>query len=314
LIEGESGTGKELVARAIHERSSRARGPFVPVDCGALPEGLIEAELFGAKKGAYTGANTDRPGLFEAADHGTIFLDEISNLGLAAQAKLLRALQEREVRKIGSMTGKAVDVRLIAATNCSLERLIREGKFRQDLLYRLKVLQIVLPPLRNRKSDIPELATTFLERLNSANQTRKYFGGGVLDKFLEHDYPGNVRELQNAVERSFYSTNGPVISRIDFYSEDRSVTLRDDTESWFKDLIEGRKDFWSAIHDRYKRRDIPRERVVALVDIGLRAAHGNYKALASMFQIPQDEYRRFMDFLRRNRCLLDFRPYRAIAD
>ena len=148
LIEGESGTGKELVAKAIHHQSSRAKGPFIPIDCGALPEGLIEAELFGAKKGAYTGAVSDRQGLFEAANQGTIFLDEISNLGIAAQAKFLRVLQEREIRKIGSMTGRTIDVRLIAATNCNLERLVRNGKFRQDLLYRLKVLHILLPPLR----------------------------------------------------------------------------------------------------------------------------------------------------------------------
>src|SRR5262249_23777782 len=199
LIEGESGTGKELVARAIHAESARSRGPFIPVDCGALPEGLIEAELFGAKKGSYTGATGDRQGLFEAANHGTIFLDEISNLGIAAQAKLLRVLQEREVRQIGSMTGKAVDVRLIAATNCNLERLVSEGKFRQDLLYRLKVLHVLLPPLRDRKEDIPILATSFLERLNASNQMAKYFGPRVLDRFVEHDYPGNVRELQNAV-------------------------------------------------------------------------------------------------------------------
>jgi DNA-binding NtrC family response regulator len=311
LIEGESGTGKELAARAIHEQGPRAKGPFVPVDCGALPEGLIEAEMFGTRKGAYTGAVADRHGLFEAADHGTIFLDEISNIGLAAQAKLLRVLQEKEVRRVGSVSGRTVDVRVIAATNCDLERLVREGKFRQDLLYRLKVLHIVLPPLRERKSDIPMLATTFLERLNAANHTRKYFGPGVLESFLEHTFPGNVRELQNAVERGFYSTSGPVIAGIEFSREKPGKEERDeDTESWFRELTEGKRDFWSAVHDRYKRRDISRESVIALMDIGLRAAHGNYKVMASMFQIPKEQYRRFMDFLRRNQCLLDFRPYR----
>jgi transcriptional regulator with PAS, ATPase and Fis domain len=312
LIEGESGTGKELVARAIHQQSGRAKGPFIPVDCGALPEGLIEAELFGARKGAYTGAVSDRLGLFEAANHGTIFLDEISNLGLAAQAKLLRVLQEREVRKIGSMSGKTVDVRLFAATNCSLERLVRDGKFRQDLLYRLKVLHVPLPPLRDRKDDIPLLATSFLERLNTANQSKKYFGPRVMDIFLRHNYPGNVRELQNAVERAFYTTTGPVITDVEFFTEVGSVDspAHDETASWFKDLAEGRENFWSGVHDRYKRRDISRERVVALIDFGLRTAGGNYKTMASMLQIPKSEYRRFMDFLRRSQCLLDFRPYR----
>ena len=248
LIEGESGTGKELVAKAIHERSARAKAPFVPVDCGALPEGLIEAELFGAKKGAYTGALTDRQGLFEAAHNGTIFLDEISNLGMPAQAKLLRVLQEREVRRIGSTTGKVVDVRLIAATNCNLEKLVRQGQFRQDLLYRLKVLHVLLPPLRDRKDDIPLLATAFLGRLNALSQTNKYFGPRVMESFLEHDYPGNVRELQNAVERGFYSTSSAVVTQIDFLRETSSIDSpgQNETASWFKELTEGRENFWSG--------------------------------------------------------------------
>ena len=313
LIEGESGTGKELVAKAIHERSARAKAPFVPVDCGALPEGLIEAELFGAKKGAYTGALTDRQGLFEAAHNGTIFLDEISNLGMPAQAKLLRVLQEREVRRIGSTTGKVVDVRLIAATNCNLEKLARQGRFRQDLLYRLKVLHILFPPLRDRKDDIPLLATAFLGRLNAQSQTNKYFGPRVMESFLGHDYPGNVRELQNAVERGFYSTNSAVVTHVDFLVETSSIDSpgQNETASWFKEITEGRENFWSAVHDRYKSRDISRERVVALVDYGLRATRGSYSTMASMLQIPKEEYHRFMDFLRRNRCLLDFRPYRT---
>jgi DNA-binding NtrC family response regulator len=312
LIEGESGTGKELVARAIHQQSSRSTGPFIAVDCGALPEGLIEAELFGAKRGAYTGAASDRQGLFEAAHQGTLFLDEIANLGIAAQAKLLRVLQEREIRMIGSTSGKTIDVRVIAATNCNLERLIRDGKFRQDLLYRLKVLHILLPPLRNRKDDIPVLAATFLERLNSSNQSRKYFGPRVMEEFMQHNFPGNVRELQNAVERAFYTSTGVVITDVDFFKETNSIDspANNETESWFKDLSEGRENFGSNVHDRYKRRDISRERLVALVDFGLRTTGGRYKKMASMLQIPKDQYHRFMDFLRRSECLLDFRPYR----
>jgi len=210
------------------------------------------------------------------------------------------------------MTGVPIDVRLIVATNCNLERLVRDGKFRQDLLYRLKVLHILLPALRDRKTDIPVLATTFLEHLNLLNQAQKYFGAHTLDKFMEHDYPGNVRELHNAVERAFYSSNSVVITQVDFLREANSTDepAQSETANWFKELTEGREDFWSAVHDRYKRRDISRERVLALMDFGLRATHGNYKAMASMLQIPKEEYRRFMDFLRRSRCLLDFRPYR----
>jgi len=299
------------VARAIHRESSRAKAPFVAVDCGALPEGIIEAELFGAKRGAYTGAFADRQGLFETAHQGTIFLDEVANLGIAAQAKLLRALQEREIRMVGSTTRKTIDVRLIAATNCNLEKLVRDGKFRQDLLYRLKVLHILLPPLRNRKEDISVLATTFLERLNSSNQSKKYFGPRVMEKLSRHNFPGNVRELQNVVERAFYTSTSAVIGSVDFFESNSLDNLAtNETESWFKDLTEGRENFWSDVHDRYKRRDISRERVVALVDFGLRITRGQYKKMASMFHIPREQYHRFMDFLRRSQCLLDFRPYR----
>jgi DNA-binding NtrC family response regulator/tetratricopeptide (TPR) repeat protein len=315
LIEGESGTGKELVAKGIHEQSARAKGPFIPVDCGALPEELIEAELFGAKKGAYTGALSDRMGLFEAAHRGTIFLDEISNLSLAAQGKLLRVLQDREVRKIGSTVGRLIDVRLIAATNRNLDKLAQKGVFRRDLLFRLKVLYLFIPPLRDRHGDIPVLATAFLERLNSANQTTKYFGPGLLRKLSTHRYLGNVRELQNLVERAYYSARTVVVNEVDFLCE--SSTYGDsshEAENWFTDLSEGGQDFWLAVHDPYKRRDLSREKIIALIDYGLRTTRGNYKAMASRLKIPKHEYRRFMDFLRRSKCLLDFRPYRKMDE
>jgi len=312
LIEGESGTGKELVAKAIHSRSLRADAPFIPVDCGALPEGLIEAELFGIKKGSFTGAVEDRRGLFEGADGGTIFLDEVANASLTLQTKLLRVLQEREIRRLGDTKRKRIDVRLIAATNCNLEKLVEEGKFRQDLLFRLKVLHIELPPLRERKEDIALLATTFLNRLNALNDTTVSFGTAALKELLSYEYRGNVRELQNIVERCFYGTDGHVITKIAPHKPPISNADSNETEGWFRDLTEGRRNFWSAVRDRYKRRDISRERVLALLDFGLRSTQGNYKAVASMFKIKDEEYRRFMDFLRRNDCLLDFRPYRRV--
>jgi DNA-binding NtrC family response regulator/tetratricopeptide (TPR) repeat protein len=313
LIEGESGTGKELVAKAIHAAGARSKEPFVAVDCGALPESLIEAELFGARKGSYTGAVADRPGLFEAAHRGTLFLDEISNTTPGLQAKLLRVIQEREVRRIGETKGRPVDVRLIAATNQDLKILTEDGRFRTDLLYRLKVLHIRVPPLRNRRDDIPMLVQAFLQKLNTANQTKKYFSTQAMDQLSAHDYPGNVRELQNTIERAFFSAKGTAIVDIPLPAKTPSLLGTEDVVSWFKDLSEGRKDFWSAVHNKYKRRDISREKVVALVDFGLRSTQGNYKALASTFHLKQREYRRFMDFLRRNDCLLDFRPYRKSA-
>jgi DNA-binding NtrC family response regulator len=189
---------------------------------------------------------------------------------------------------------------------------VRQGKFRPDLLYRLKVLYIFISPLRDRRQDIPLLATTFLEQLNSANQTRKYFGPSVVSKLGAGDYAGNVRELQNVVERAFYSTRSAVITQVETLEPELATSY--EAESWFRELTEGKQDFWRAVHDAYKRRDLPREKVIALVDYGLRTTRGNYKAMAVKFHLPKEEYRRFMDFLRRSKCLLDFRPYRRIGE
>jgi transcriptional regulator with GAF, ATPase, and Fis domain len=313
LIEGESGTGKELVAKAIHAAGARAKEPFIAVDCGAIPEALIEAELFGAKKGSYTGALTDRAGLFEAANRGTIFLDEISNTTPALQARLLRVIQEREVRRIGETKDRPIDVRLIVASNRNLEELVTEGRFRKDLLYRLKVLYIKVPPLRNRREDIPMIAHAYLQKLNATNKLKKYCAPGVIDHLAAQNFPGNVRELQNAIERAYFFSKGNLIHDIPVQDQPMTAAHRDEVQAWFKDLSEGRQDFWLTVHDRYKRRDITREKVVALVDLGLRSSGGSYKALASKFHLKRNEYRRFMDFLRRNKCLLDFRPYRQAA-
>src|SRR2546427_975095 len=292
LIEGESGAGKELVAKAIHAAGPRAKEHFMAVDCGAIPETLIEAELFGAKKGSYTGATTDRPGLFEAAHRGTIFLDEISNTSPAVQAKLLRVLQEREVRRIGETKGRPVDVRLIVASNANLDALVQEGRFRKDLLYRLKGLHIKLPPLRSRREDVSMLAHAFLDRLNLANKTRKHFAPGVINPLMTHSFPGNVRELQNAIERAFFSAKGTMIDEVPLEHRTEEASTNE-VQTWFKDLADGRKDFWSAVHNRYKRRDISREKVIALVDFGLRSTRGSYKMMASMFHLKENEYRRF---------------------
>jgi DNA-binding NtrC family response regulator len=308
LIEGESGTGKELVARAIHQMSSRAKAPFVPVDCGAIPETLIESELFGSRKGSFTGATQDRQGLFESANHGTLFLDEIGNTSRALQAKLLRVIQEREVRRIGDARGRSIDVRLIVASNLNLDALVKEGRFRHDLLYRLKVLHVVIPPLRDRRDDIPQLAHFFLKRLNTVHKEQKRFSEEAISRLKAHPFPGNVRELQNVVERSFFLSKGKSIEP-SLQEARASTSSSDDIQAVFKDLTEGRKDFWTNIRDPYKRRDISREKVIALMDLGLRSTRGSYKMLASLIHVDKG-YRKLMDFLRRNDCLLDFRPYR----
>ena len=207
LIQGESGTGKELVARAIHDSSPRRDKPFVKVNCAALPESLFESELFGHEKGAFTGALRSQRGKFEIADGGTLLLDEISEMPLAMQAKLLRVLQEREIPKIGSEMEVPVDVRIVCSTNRDLAREVEEGRFRSDLFYRLNVIRIEVPPLRARKEDIPRLAEWFLERFNRENGfTVSGFSEAALDRMARHDWPGNVRELENCVQRAVVLT------------------------------------------------------------------------------------------------------------
>ncbi len=199
LITGESGTGKELVARALHLNSARKDHSFIPINCGAIPENLLESELFGHEKGAFTGADKKKEGLFETADKGTLFLDEIGELPMGMQVKLLRVLQEREFRRVGGTKNLPLDIRLVAATNQDLIQMVKEGTFREDLFYRLNVVSVELPPLRERKSDIPLLINCFYEQ-QTGNSTYP-IQPEALDILLSYDWPGNIRELQNLVER-----------------------------------------------------------------------------------------------------------------
>jgi DNA-binding NtrC family response regulator len=207
LIEAESGTGKELIARAIHATSARRTGPFVPVDCGALPEGIAEGELFGYERGAFTGAIRSAPGVFRSAHGGTLFLDEIGELSPLLQSKLLRAIQEREVRPLGSDRIVSVDVRLIAATNRDLADDVRTGRFRSDLFYRLRVVQLRIPPLRERPEDIPVLASHFLARASGTRVSS--IDAEALERLTQHRWDGNVRELQNVIEAAAALAPGP---------------------------------------------------------------------------------------------------------
>jgi DNA-binding NtrC family response regulator len=201
LIEGETGTGKEMIARMIHNNSPRANQPFVPVDCGSIAPTLIESELFGAVKGAYTGADRDRMGVFEAANNGTVFLDEIGDLELGFQLSLLRFLQEKEIRPLGSARGRKVDVRVIAATNRDLQKMVEEGKFREDLWYRLNVVRVILPPLVERRGDVPLLAHYFLKKYNERYGQQAKITASGLATLENYSWPGNVRQLQHMMER-----------------------------------------------------------------------------------------------------------------
>ncbi len=216
LLTGESGTGKELVARAIHNRGPRAASPFVPINCGAIPENLIESELFGHVKGAFTGASQDKMGLFEQAEDGTVFLDEIGELPLHMQVRLLRVLQERTVRRVGGMKDTSIESRIIAATNRDLAEEVREGRFREDLYFRLNVIQIRLPALRERHADIPLLARAFLAKFAEEQASDVTdIDDGAMAALVQHAWPGNVRELENAIERAVTLASGPVLDLSD---------------------------------------------------------------------------------------------------
>ncbi|WP_415894456.1 sigma-54-dependent transcriptional regulator [Neptuniibacter sp. PT8_73] len=233
LIQGESGTGKELAARAIHEQSNRANIPMISVNCAAIPESLIESELFGHEKGAFTGASSSRSGLLEAADGGTLFLDEIGELPLEAQARLLRFLQEGEIRRVGSVQSKKVDVRLIAATHRNLKELAKQNEFREDLYYRLYVMELRIPPLRERGDDIIELAEKMLTRVCQRMETAPLrFANDALETMRRYSWPGNVRELENAIERATILAEGPFITT-DLLGLDIPVSSLDDIESQF---------------------------------------------------------------------------------
>lgn len=244
LLSGESGTGKELVARAIHQHSTRVEGPWVALNCAAIPEPLLESELFGHERGAFTGATDRKLGRFEEASDGTLFLDEVGELPLTMQAKLLRVLQEKEIRRLGGREPIPVDVRIIAATNKNLEAVIARGEFREDLYYRLNVIHLHLPPLRARQEDIPLLAQYVLTRCSrELGRAVGAFAPAALDRLLAHTWPGNVRELENTIKQALLTCRGYLISPEDLRleerpsSEEQSVSPRDSLESALEEVL-----------------------------------------------------------------------------
>lgn len=244
LITGESGTGKELIAKAIHQNSPRVKGPFLAVNCAAIPRDLLESELFGYRKGAFTGAEENRPGYFELAHQGTLFLDEVGDLPLNLQAKLLRVLQEKEIQRLGSTEAKLVDVRILAATNQNLEKMVKEKRFREDLFFRLNVIPIHLPPLRERKEDVPLLCEYFLGKLSQeANVTLKILSPEALQMLEAYRWPGNIRELENVIKRAAILSANDTLHVQDFaffLGKGAEETQREIEEMGLEELIASR--------------------------------------------------------------------------
>jgi len=313
LIEGESGTGKELFATALHEYSDRAKGPFIAINCSAIPTDLAESELFGHMQGSFTGATASRKGVFEAASGGTLFLDEVSTMSLDLQVRMLRVLQEKRVRRVGDTRERAVDVRVVAATNRNLKQMVAEGQFREDLYHRLNVFHIDLPPLRRRPGDIRLLALTFLDRLNHENEKSIRLSGGAMRLLQRHHFPGNVRELENLIASLYYTCPSDVIaaaqvvSRLEGSSSLRSP--RSKVDSIFEDLVAGRISFWD-VRNRFLQRELSRDEMLEIVSRGLMDCDGSYRRLTEHFRMPPSDYKRFLAFLSNHQCKVDFRPYR----
>ncbi|MBI1895348.1 MAG: sigma-54-dependent Fis family transcriptional regulator [Acidobacteria bacterium] len=273
LLAGESGVGKDLIARAIHHHSPRGEKPFVKINCTALPENLMESELFGYEKGAFTGAVASKPGKFEQADSGTVFLDEIGDVPASVQVKLLRVLQERELERLGSNKTRHIDVRVIAATNVDLRLALENGTFREDLYYRLNVVPIDIPPLRSRKEDLPFLAEHFLRKLNKDAGRQMRLTEAAMQKLLAHDWPGNVRQLENVLERSIVLASGDVLD---------AAAIRLDTSARPREASSGCFVPEGMTLDEYEQ---------AIIREALKRAEGNKSQAARLLGITRNALR-----------------------
>jgi transcriptional regulator with PAS, ATPase and Fis domain len=317
LITGESGVGKDVIARHIHAHSLRRGREYVAVNCAGVTESLLESELFGHVKGSFTGAHRDKLGKLQLANGGTLFLDELGEMSARMQGSLLRFLENGEIHPVGSdTTSSTVNVRVIAATNRNLPEMVTAGQFREDLLYRVRVIHLHVPPLRDRREDIRPLATHFLGR-SGKNITLTADAWVVLER---HRWPGNVRELQNVMEQiSSVATEGEMVDVAELPhvlkstgqavlpSRERRRQLADEL---YQAIVEGGYSFWEHVHPMFLDRDITRHDVRELVRRGLSVSRGNYRGLLDLFRIPANDYKRFMNFLATHDCRPDFREFR----
>ncbi len=315
LIMGESGTGKELVAKALHKVGRRSGMPLIALDCGALTDNLIEGELFGYRKGSFTGATETKAGLIESANGGVLFLDEVSNLPLRLQGKLLRALQEREIRRLGEIVPRRVDIQIIAATNKELRYEVQKGRFRKDLFYRINSVEIRVPPLREHREDVAELVEHFMKELTVAENGRaKCFGREALGVLKAYGYPGNVRELKNIVQSAYYCALSSTITLQDLPCEFREVEameLDDNSAASIIELLRNRKgNFEELVKTPFIRHEFGVSVLREIIRAFLRDAKGRYRLAFRAMQVPERDYSVTIQFLKRHRGYLDFRLFR----
>ena len=317
LITGESGVGKDVLARFIHANSPRAGKPFIAVNCAGLAETLLESELFGHVKGSFTGAYKDKLGKLELAHGGTIFLDEVGEMTPRMQALLLRFLESGEVQPVGGESvHRRVDARVIAATNRDLDKMVAAGSFREDLLYRIRVVHLQVPALRERPDDIRPLLTHFLAKIDPTISLSEE-AWTVLEA---HRWPGNVRELQNVVEqlsaaghqRQLGPADMPTYTRGPVVLQPRTSERRKDhTDELFDRLVAGSALFWRDVYEVFMDRDLTRNELRHLITRGLITAEGSYRQLLGLFRLPSSDYKRFLNFLVRHGCAVNFRPFRS---
>jgi transcriptional regulator with PAS, ATPase and Fis domain len=326
LITGESGVGKEVAANLIHAGSARAQARLVTVNCAALTETLLETELFGHVRGSFTGAYRDRPGLFEIAHRGTIFIDEIGETSPRMQGMLLRVLETGEVQRVGSdQPHTIVNVRVIAATNRVLAESVASGAFREDLYYRLNVIRISMPALRDRREDIPALLQHFLLQFTAKRQTQiPTLSPRAIAALCEYRWPGNIRELKNVIERLVARGIDGEVRLEDLPPEIHggapSVSVAPVTappvgssiaQSMYERVVNHHEDFWECIHATFMARDMTRADLRAIIERGLTATGGNYRLLVELFGMPAADYKRFLSFLRKYQCHVPFQQFRA---
>ena len=325
LLTGESGVGKDIAARVIHQRSARSHRPFVTINCVSVPDTLLEPELFGHVRGSFTGAYRDRIGLLEAANGGTIFLDEVCEMSPRMQALLLRFLESGEIQRVGSdRTQCHVDARVLAATNRDPVELVASKTFREDLYYRLNVIEIRIPPLRTRREDIPLLFEHFLRRCSDAcGIPTPTIAPDAMNALMTFEWPGNIRQLKNVAERVIARAPGPVIVAADLPPEvagSQPVASpvmvprpeRAPIEAAFDRMVLHRESFWSVVYPAFMTRDLTRADLRFIVGRGLQETAGSYKMLVELLNMKPTDYKRFLNFLRKHECQVPFERYRSV--